>query len=299
MIKHLHIVRSMALFCAVFSWLSAVPSFAQVPAQSDTLLIKFGKKSALSLVLADDQDLSILPEIDFNRMVDSLAYYLQLAKQRDLSYLAVQGKVADYAIRVNTSPAPPTKPKNIVQITSGLFKEKSDEHQLRRTQSGFSLSFGFNNVLENGKVPTRTAYDLRPMGSRYVDVGYRGGTYLTGKRHLYKKDFREVRRVDPFLQLHVRERSAVGARPRPTHVHHRNIPAGKIEADRCLPHRAANFPLPFQQALADWGGAVCRLPFIELHQNQVPPRWGNGTAQTKRSLWAEPCAVRPTGGIGH
>lgn len=165
------------LFCLMaLSLLGSLPAHAFAAGKfpdeikDDTVVIKYGK-SKIVLFIADKADREKLKTLDVNSLLQKIGSADSI--RRDTTFTLDN---VSFSVKVEAaSPADgkKEKPANTTQ-----------KRRYRRiwTSSDVDIDLGLNSYLQNGSTPNGTAYDLRPISSRYVALG---GSFRTRfSRHL-------------------------------------------------------------------------------------------------------------------
>jgi hypothetical protein len=163
-----------------------------VPAQPDTIILKMKNGEKMIIVTEKGKKRIVqLREVDVNKVLESVDSVLKgqqfgeietgLAFQKDTNVVInrMEGdgsRGEKQTIRINTK-------KGVTVITTQINRDEDDmdtvitsvkKKRKRFGTSSFYLNLGLNNYYKgNGKAPNSAdAFQLRPLGSRYVALGY-------------------------------------------------------------------------------------------------------------------------------
>jgi hypothetical protein len=164
----------------------------------DTVIINFGNKSKIMILVDDPEELKKISEFDLNKMLKDLSIsvdtmdneeqYLKIEDEtgekylNDTSIVVGQSEVIDVAILKE-------------EIKQELKEEMEEEERekassrkkrYKRTRSYFNFEFGMNNWLQDGKYPNESnaLYTVRNWGSWYVALANTNRLHITGPFYL-------------------------------------------------------------------------------------------------------------------
>lgn len=177
-----------------------------IASEKDSIIVLFGKKTRIVVHSEDKRELQKLKDFDFNALFDQVLSISDASGTNSDTSFVMNGdsvivKGSDVVVKDNDKSISFTirigkdKDRNreeeeievseddstLVIIkskrSSSDLRNKSRErreHHNRRTEGEFRLDLGLNNYLENGQIPDQSnqPYELRPLGSRYVALGY-------------------------------------------------------------------------------------------------------------------------------
>jgi len=144
--------------------------------KADTLFLSFGDGSQIRVLVKSKRDRKTLENMDVNKVIQDALAELDgdipnggTVKAYDWGNLKIE--------RVETA----DDKKTNISLTLGdddnveLSEDNSSDdecqsNRFRVVSNEWGLSFGLNNYLQNGKIPSDQQYGLRPWGSRYVDI---------------------------------------------------------------------------------------------------------------------------------
>lgn len=177
----------------------ALPAAAQ--STTDTVIVRFGEQSRMTLYVDNEDDLRQLRTYDLAELLDNVDSLLfaeeaarpleielepsdasgddeTLAKRKTVIRTYDNGKVRiRYEVAFDrTSDEAPERDDAGSEDDDDDDEDKDDSNRKRqgsRFDSDLLLDLGLNNYLENGNFPDADgkAYGLRPLGSRYVALG--------------------------------------------------------------------------------------------------------------------------------
>jgi hypothetical protein len=203
--KKLYIL--IALFVGISStgFCFADPAIAS---EKDSIIVLFGKKTRIVVHSEDKQELQKLKDFDFNALFEQVLAVSEKSQSntasKDTSFVMngdsviVRGsdvlvkdndKSISFTIRIGKDEDSEEEELELSENDSTIVTIKSrrsssdsnyrrfrnrKEHHNKRTEGEFRLDLGLNNYLENGQIPDQSnqPYELRPLGSRYVALGY-------------------------------------------------------------------------------------------------------------------------------
>lgn len=121
-------------------------------------------------VLVKDNDKSVTFTIRIGKNKDNYAY------REDEQPEEIEISDDDSTIVIITSKSRPRERKE--------YRHERKHKDYRRTDDEFVIDLGLNNYLENDKFPdeSNAAYGLRPLGSRYIALGYQLQTRIGGRK---------------------------------------------------------------------------------------------------------------------
>ncbi len=165
----------------------------------DTVVINFGNKSKIMILVDDPAELKKISEFDLNKMLKDLSIsvdtmnndeqYLKIEDEtgekylNDTSIIVEQGTVIDVDVLKEE-----IKDELRDEMQTEMRKEESSRKKkdYKRTRSYFNFELGMNNWLENGKYPNETnaLYTVRNWGSWYVALANTNRVHVSGSFYL-------------------------------------------------------------------------------------------------------------------
>ena len=181
-----------ALLTALFLGVFGITFGRTEPAPKDSVVILFGKSTRITIHAKDREELKALKNYDFNALLGQLITVME-EDRRDTSFVmdgdTIVMKDGQVVIRGGTKKEPVTFSIKIgggngVQISGGdTTVTVHRDRKSRSTRTEFVFDLGLNNYLEDGRFPAPDAnYVLRPLGSRYLAIGYQFKTRLFGRK---------------------------------------------------------------------------------------------------------------------
>ncbi len=149
-------------------------------ANGDSVIINFGKASSITIYLESEEDAEALKEADFNQILESVQVFIDSAKNAPNRTYRFKNEVGRYEIYhheeddedKDESYTLSISSKNGLQIKKVETTEikKKEKPSFKRTNYQMNLYLGLNNFLENKKIPQNKPYELRTLGSRFLEL---------------------------------------------------------------------------------------------------------------------------------
>lgn len=152
--------------------------------KNDTITVTFGE-SQIVIVLENEKDVETLEEIDLNEIVGEAIEKLKNAdseiesieiEKGGVHYTVVKRDDNETSITIGISDEPG---RGLVHVKNSNDK---DDDERGRTYHSTGLDIGLNTYLGSDGIPSGTAYDLKPFGSRYVAINSMFSTRLGTKK---------------------------------------------------------------------------------------------------------------------
>lgn len=193
------------MVCVIGTSVAAIP---ELPGKivKDTVVINFGNKSKIMILVDDPEELKKISEFDLNKMLKDLSIsvdtmdneerYLRIEDETGERYLDdTEIIIEDDEISSFRELKRELMEELIEELEDELgddfaeeWKEKREEKRrtYKRTRSYFNLELGMNNWLENGKYPNESnaLYTVRNWGSWYVAMANTNRIHMTGSFYL-------------------------------------------------------------------------------------------------------------------
>lgn len=164
----------------------------------DTVVIHFGNKSKIMILVDDPEELKKISEFDLNKMLKDLSISVD-SMENDQQYLKIEDDTGERYL--NDTSIIVEKPVEVdVEALKAEIKEelrdemweeekkdnsgKSRNH--KRARSYFNVELGMNNWLENGSYPNETnaLYTVRNWGSWSVAMANTNRIHVAGSFYL-------------------------------------------------------------------------------------------------------------------
>jgi hypothetical protein len=164
----------------------------------DTVVIHFGNKSKIMILVDDPEELKKISEFDLNKMLkdlsisvdtmDSDEQYLKIEDETGESYLNDTSIMVEQSEVIDVAALKAEIKQEIKEEMEEEKKEKSSSRKksYKRTRSYFNFEFGMNNWLQNGRYPNENnaLYTVRNWGSWYVALANTNRLHITGPLYL-------------------------------------------------------------------------------------------------------------------
>lgn len=140
--------------------------------QTDTVRVKVGKSSVITITINDKADLDVLKKYDFQGLIDDIVKQLEAREEKPLeekSYLREEKATEPEEEFEDVDWGERTR--NYERGISRTYTSPSVKSKRRRgTYHSFNFDLGTNNYLLDGKFPDATGepFAVRPWGSWYV-----------------------------------------------------------------------------------------------------------------------------------
>lgn len=186
-----------AIFCLSSGAMATGP---ELPARivKDTVVINFGNKSKIMILVDDPEELKKISEFDLNKMIRDLQISVD-TMENDEKYLKIEDETGERYL--NDTSIVVEQPANLdiealkeeikEELRDEMWEESRKEKDYKkrdhkRMRSYFNFDFGMNNWLENGKYPNESnaLYTVRNWGSWYVALANTNRTHVTGPLYL-------------------------------------------------------------------------------------------------------------------
>ena len=180
--------------------LSSMANTPELPGMmvKDTVIIHFGNKSKIMILVDDPEELKKISEFDLNKMLRDLSIsvdtlddrqqYLKIEDENGEKYLNDTSIVVNRAHEIDIDAL---KEEIKEDLRDEMREDEWRDNDRRRrynskTRSYFNFEFGMNNWLENGKYPNETnaLYTVRNWGSWYVSLANTNRAHITGPLYL-------------------------------------------------------------------------------------------------------------------
>lgn len=143
--------------------------------QTDTVMVKIGKSSKITININDPADLEVLKRYNFQALIDDVVKQLEAREEKaleEVSYLKDEKKeeiVEDEFEDVDWGDSNNESVDWGRETTRNYSNLKVSKHR-RGTYHSFTFDLGTNNYLSDGKFPDAygEAYSVRPWGSWYL-----------------------------------------------------------------------------------------------------------------------------------
>lgn len=134
----------------------------------EEVIVNLTEKSTLTFTIRDRDDLDLLRDYDFQALFDDM---LEKIRERTGE---PQVEERD-SLQEEEQEQRSTEERLTLEPAEGNFQSRFREPKIivtneKRTQQSFTIDFGINNYLSNGKFPSEddALYSVRPLGSWYV-----------------------------------------------------------------------------------------------------------------------------------
>ena len=165
----------------------------------DTVVINFGNKSKIMILVDDPAELKKISEFDLNKMLKDLSISVD-TMNNDEQYLKIEDDTGEKYLNDTSIILEQGTVIDVDALKEEIKDELRDEMQTemrqeessrkkkdyKRTRSYFNFEFGMNNWLENGKYPNETnaLYTVRNWGSWYVALANTNRVHVSGSFYL-------------------------------------------------------------------------------------------------------------------
>ncbi len=186
--KHL-LLSAILVIAPGISWAFTSPD----KTGKDTVIVKFGQKSKIVILVDDQEDLEQLLEYDLNSMLKDLNLSIDSAGDGSETLIITDESGEKY---LNASGDSEDENDYGVPFNDDGYDDDDDDNDdddddyarrryRRRFRSHHSINFdlGFNNYLENGSFPDENGslYAIKPLGSTYVSINSIWRSHVTGR----------------------------------------------------------------------------------------------------------------------
>jgi hypothetical protein len=160
--------------------------------QTDTVVVKIGKSSLITITINDPADLEVLKQYDMQALINDLVKQLEARDEKEITeenYLKQEKTTAkkmeeDEFEDIDWGERPRQQRSTISPSRSyGSFKSTKPS---RGTFHSFNFDVGTNNYLSDGKFPDADGelYSVRPLGSWYVALNSMQKTRINQNSYL-------------------------------------------------------------------------------------------------------------------
>jgi len=189
------------LFIGIYMTVSAyAPYTPELPGMNvkDTVVINFGNKSKILILVDDPAELKKISEFDLNKMLKDLSISVDTL-DNDEQYLKIEDATGEKYLNDTSIVVEPEQKIDVEALKEEIKEDLRDEmreedrkgseqrrHYDRRTRSYFNFEFGMNNWLENGGYPNESnaLYTVRNWGSWYVALANTNRAHIGGPLYL-------------------------------------------------------------------------------------------------------------------
>ncbi len=187
------ILTAILLFSTVF--LSAAVS-PELPGRvvKDTVVINFGNKSKIMILVDDPEELKKISEFDLNKMLKDLSISVD-TMNNDEQYLKIEDETGEKYLNDTSIVVEQGTVIDVEALKEEIKDELRDEMKTetkkessrkkkdyKRTRSYFNFEFGMNNWLQDGRYPNESnaLYTVRNWGSWYVALANTNRVHVSG-----------------------------------------------------------------------------------------------------------------------
>ena len=153
--------------------------------KTDTVIINFGQSgSQMLFYLKDKEDVKALEEIDFDKLMNQVAVYVDSAYFSEYGYVEVNDDLAKYKVAMPWAKEPEEPSFKLARGGDRFISIQSDkdDDERRRTHRYLNFEFGLGGYFQDGQIPQNTDLETRPWGSRYVAINLMSRTRLSRQR---------------------------------------------------------------------------------------------------------------------
>jgi hypothetical protein len=164
----------------------------------DTVVINFGNKSKIMILVDDPEELRRISEFDLNKMLKDLSISVD-TMDNDEQYLKIEDETGEKYLNDTSIIIEQSQTIDVEALKAEIKQELRDEMKVetvkesksgtrhnKRTRNYFNFDLGMNNWLEKGKYPNESnaLYTVRNWGSWYVALANTNRTHVTGPFYL-------------------------------------------------------------------------------------------------------------------
>lgn len=156
----------------------------EVETGGDSIVVNFGKGGRMVVIVKDASDLEELKAIDFDRLIAEMAVYIDSAKKSKNGVYVINTERGEFKI-YSDEIEEEEDDSMVIEINKGIYIGKAskmdewkEKRDTKRTHSLTDIYLGLNSYLEDGKIPSGTDSELRPLGSRYFEIDFKYNTRL-------------------------------------------------------------------------------------------------------------------------
>ena len=164
----------------------------------DTVVINFGNKSKILILVDNPEELKKISEFDLNKMLKDLSISVDTLDNNE-QYLKIEDATGEKYLNDTSIVVEPEQKIDVEALKEEIKEDLRDEmreedrkeserrrHYDRRTRSYFNFELGMNNWLENGNYPNESnaLYTVRNWGSWYVALANTNRTHIGGPLYL-------------------------------------------------------------------------------------------------------------------
>jgi len=164
----------------------------------DTVVINFGNKSKIMILVDDPEELKKISEFDLNKMLKDLSISVDTMNNEE-QYLKIEDETGEKYLNDTSIVVEQSEVIDVAALKAEIKQELKDEmneevreksyskkRHYKRTRSYFNIELGMNNWLQNGRYPNETnaLYTVRNWGSWYVALANTNRLHVTGPFYL-------------------------------------------------------------------------------------------------------------------
>jgi hypothetical protein len=164
----------------------------------DTVIINFGNKSKIMILVDDPEELKKISEFDLNKMLKDLSISVDTMDNEE-QYLKIEDETGEKYLNDTSIVVEQSEVIDVAILKEEIKRELKEEMQeeerersssrkkrYKRTRSYFNFEFGMNNWLQDGKYPNESnaLYTVRNWGSWYVALANTNRLHVTGPLYL-------------------------------------------------------------------------------------------------------------------
>jgi hypothetical protein len=181
-------------------YLSALATSPELPGKvvKDTVVIHFGNKSKIIILVDDPEELKRISEFDLNKMLKDLSISVD-TMNNDEQYLKIEDETGKKYLNDTSIIVEQNQVIDVAALKAEIKEELKDEMEedsgkttsskkkrYKRTRSYFNFEFGMNNWLQNGRYPNETnaLYTVKNWGSWYIALANTNRLHVKGSFYL-------------------------------------------------------------------------------------------------------------------
>ena len=164
----------------------------------DTVIINFGNKSKIMILVDDPEELKKISEFDLNKMLKDLSISIDTMDNEE-QYLKIEDETGEKYLNDTSIVVEQSEVIDVAILKEEIKRELKEEMQeeereisssrkkrYKRTRSYFNFEFGMNNWLQDGKYPNESnaLYTVRNWGSWYVALANTNRLHVAGPFYL-------------------------------------------------------------------------------------------------------------------
>lgn len=154
----------MKTFFRLFLLLMLTGFQAVAMTSEDSIVVHFGKSGKIVVLANSKEDAEVLRRLDLNKIVQALRPYMDSASRSPEKRLEIRNADGTYVITIEG--------EDIELERRRVLDFSPKRKNIRKHANFIQIDVGLNGFMQDGQVPSGTAYDLRPLGSRYVSLGW-------------------------------------------------------------------------------------------------------------------------------